>query len=518
MKKFLLTILACLAVVVAQAFPKALYVVIGDEVHRYNFGVAADLTFSDNGTKLHISGYSEVIDLTKVDYISLSAPNMPTITPTEQKQKMVDIVDRFYRKFNIRDYEETIFMIDHYIQNYEELSFDADRFFNLHDNSSRPLPKFMNAIREIARGNVGYAPAVRSSVELWQASDFFGEFVPDNSGNKWIKASPSSDHLEFRFPAPGGAVYSVKAVPSKEYTDWTELDFTGRVPRTITVTGAKDSRVLFTVVIENVINDQEKAIESTVTATVENLVAATKLAITDKKITELTTVALNGETLVTVSADIYGRDFTNYEKWRDDYNNMEDEYYDSSTGYWEDGDDFASDVIAPRVYFGKAEADIMGELQVKGHISQLKKLLDILDEDSYIGSHEEWDYNKNTCYFYDEDISSVERKAMYVNTYSDVAFFYDGTSAMQGYFSWDVNVDDDDSYYSDGYWDDNGNWIAYPHTYTYVYYELMPLLTFPDLTTFAVEDFFNRTDFNRLVNDYDRILDDYFRIVGRKRP
>ena len=509
MKKFLLTIIACIAVLAAQAFPKALYVVKGGQLYKYNFGVAADLNFFDNGTKLRVSGYNEVIELDKVDYISFSAPKVSTLTPSEQKQKMVDIADKFYRKFNIRDYEEAIFMCDHFVRKYNIYSFDADRYFNLHSGSSySPMHKYMTAVGKLAKGNIGYAPATRAAAELWQASDFYGVFVPDQSSHDWTKASPA-DYLELRFPAPDGSTYSVKAVPSAQYTDWTEVDFIGRVPRTITVTGSKGDRVLFTTTIENIINDQKKAIETIVKTTVNNLEVRVSNTITDTTITELTTVEVKGETVCTVSANVYGRDFTNYEKWKADFDNMTDEYYDPVTGYWMDGDDFACDVMAPRVFYGKSEVDLIGELQVKGRVSQLKKLVDVLNEDSYIGTQEEWDYNKNECRVWDDDPAVVERQAQYLNTYADVAFYYDHTTALQGYFSWDVDVDDDYSYYSDGYWDyAKDDWVEYGHTRIYVYHEIMPLLTFPDLTTFAVEDFFNETDFNLLVNDYDRLLDD----------
>ena len=58
---------AAAAVSAAFAFPQALYVKQGETVTKYNFGVARDLNFSNNGKTLTITGYRDVIDLDKVD-------------------------------------------------------------------------------------------------------------------------------------------------------------------------------------------------------------------------------------------------------------------------------------------------------------------------------------------------------------------------------------------------------------------------------------------------------------------
>ena len=523
MKKLTLSILALCAVMICQAFPKAFYIVNGTNVYKYNFGVAGSLNFDNANNRLVISGYNEVIDLTKIDYISFSVPKVTSMTQSAQKQKMIDIADKFYNKFNIKDYQDAIFMCDHFINKYGDLSFDADVYFNVNRTPApgkrSSLACYLDNLRKVMSGNVGYAPSMNSQNELWQASDFYGVFAPDAQNLRWTKVSTANDRLEFRFPSPDGETYYVKAVPSAEYTDWTEIDFTGRMPKTITVTGSKGSTVLWTSVIESKIDDQSKSADITVTTTVNNLKVTTINQIHNGFISDNTYVNVKGEDLLKAGVYVAGRDFTDYEKWEDDYNNMQPEYYDPTTGDWEDGDDFASDVIVPRVSYGNAFVDIMGELQVKGRVSNLKKLVDILSEDSDYMQREEWDYNKNECRVYDEDINVYERQAQYLNSYSDVAFYYDGDNEMQGYFNWDVDVDDSYSYLSDGYWDDKTNqYVQYQHTRTYVYYSTMPVLAFPDQTTIAIEDFFNRTDFNKLVSDYDRLIDDYYKIVGRPNP
>ena len=92
MKKFLLSIAALAITASAVAFPKALYVKKGDTFTKYNFGVAGDLQFSDNGRTLTITGYNEAINLDNIDYITFTAPTSSvSLTPDAQKDKLLAI-------------------------------------------------------------------------------------------------------------------------------------------------------------------------------------------------------------------------------------------------------------------------------------------------------------------------------------------------------------------------------------------------------------------------------------------
>lgn len=86
MKKTFLTILAAMSVIGVSALPKAVYVKQGDTYTKYNFGVAGDLRFSNVGKTLTITGYSETIDLDKIDYITFTAPVQQSLTPSEHKK------------------------------------------------------------------------------------------------------------------------------------------------------------------------------------------------------------------------------------------------------------------------------------------------------------------------------------------------------------------------------------------------------------------------------------------------
>ena len=66
-----------------------------------------------------------------------------------------------------------------------------------------------------------------------------------------------------------------------------------------------------------------------------------------------------------------------------------------------------------------------------------------------------------------------------------------------------INVDEKDLIYPE---------IVYTH-----YYNITPMLLFPDNTSFYMEDFFDSTSFTKLIDDYNEIIDTYLNITGQER-
>ena len=126
MKKLLLTLAAALTVAGAMAFPKALYVKKGNEVQKYNFGVAEDLVFSNGGRTLTITGYDEAINLDNIDYITFTAPVDETaITPNAQKDKLIQIGEKLNSIIDINELAEIVRMYDcFFIDQYDDMSYE----------------------------------------------------------------------------------------------------------------------------------------------------------------------------------------------------------------------------------------------------------------------------------------------------------------------------------------------------------------------------------------------------------
>ena len=94
----------------AAALPKAFYVKQGDKITKYNFGVAENLVFSDNGHTLSVRGYGQSVNLDEIDYISFTAPLAEALTPSEQKERMVKIGTKAYSAFDINDQADVLRM------------------------------------------------------------------------------------------------------------------------------------------------------------------------------------------------------------------------------------------------------------------------------------------------------------------------------------------------------------------------------------------------------------------------
>lgn len=537
------------------AFPKALYVKKGDTYTKYNFGVAENLKFSNDGKTLNITGYSEAIDLEAIDYITFTAPADNTaMTPSEQKEHLVEIGDNFYKYIEPIQHgnRDLVCMIDKFIREYQYYYLDP-MYYDVHgttdDTPATQLSSVIKSIGAIVKGDVSaIRTAQLNGVELYQCSDWFGVFkaVATPLESRWEKVS-DADYLEVRFPqtpvhdvngdgvidindrpadyTPGDFI--IKITTSDEYTDWTEIDFVGRVPKTITAVLSKDETTIATLVINPSINNTAKT-ASIITRLYTgvshelNLYVENTTIITNDYITSQVRCSFDNLELVNANAKVNGVNLTNYPNWKEDFDNTHDGYdnYDETTGNYEWIDGTRDPMIAHHFTYATGEANILGSrLYLSGKISYIGKLYDVLNEDSWIPDAERvWDDMKNTLTYINSDRSVVEKQVSHLNNYADIYFTYGNRAQVQGYITWDL-CEDSYSYETDSYWDDEKQeWIQKQHTSVHISYEAMPLITFPDLTSFPFEDYFNGTDFSRLVNDYNDILDQYYSISGNTRP
>ncbi len=176
-----------------------------------------------------------------------------------------------------------------------------------------------------------------------------------------------------------------------------------------------------------------------------------------------------------------------------------------------------------------------------------------------------------------ESVDTVQAGIDVLNDYFDASFYYDNDNKLQGYLTWDIYEDswesysydpeypDDTDYFGyiimDGhlvrvrhdydmvYNEEKGEWenkwkdwtydvsvynpetesydyesiavnaddVIHPETVTEMSYEARPLLTFPDQTSFAINIFFDKLSFKKLIDDVNEIVDSYFSITGAAR-
>ena len=529
MKKLIISLTAIICCLAANAitFPQALYVKKGDVYTKYNFGVAGDLKFGNGGHTLSITGYEETINLDEIDYITFNAPVDATgMSPAKSKERMIQIGEELNSKVNINDQADIVRMVDQFVRVYSGYNLDP-KYYDVHNNATvTNLSAILKSVGEVAKGNAGaIVKATQNGVELYQISDYYGVFVANTTNYEWEKVS-DADYIEMRYPTDWGTC-KVTLSQSAEYTDWTEVDFVGRIPHTITVVGSIDSVEKFKVVMTSEINNDAKSAQVKLSVTMQNgYQVDNEMAIYDTLITDAVKLSVNGETLITSNNYLHGQELTNYDNWKEDFENSEShDYYDETLGYWVYVPATTDSMLVAHVNYINSVTDILGKLQVKGHMASPSKIYDSFEQDSYLEeSLEFWDESTNTMTLCGDNIDVIRNQALVLNNYADVAFYYDGTNQMQGYLAVDVSeeIDDYKSYIDSHYVfnEETGLWeevpLENPYWEQYMYIELQPLLVFPDMTSFAIEDYFTATSFETLVNDYNAIIDTYYTISGNE--
>lgn len=469
MKKYLIaSLIALTAAGNASAFQKAIYVKEGDTYTKYNFGVAGDLLFTDGGKTLRITGYSEAIDLDKIDYITFTAPvDDAAMTPSEQKQKMIDIATEVNAMIDINDYADLLRMYDiFFINRWDEVNprtayvnyYLPSEYWDVH----RKAGEIIDAASQIAKGNVAAVRTLKAeAIDLYKASDYFGVYTANDLKKAWEKTA-DADYLEIRFNAEDGDPYSVKLQCSKEFTTWETSDFKGELPATMTIGVKKGNTELAQISISSKLV-QDKSIDMTVDFTAANLHVVNTLAVNNDRIDDNVAVTLNGKHLTKADSRIYGKNLC-------DYNVMKPAVKEAIHYHDAEGNCLGDDPtqLFAHIFRASTEVDLIGKLQAKGKAFGFQTLYDELNEDEDDG-YDSYNYKDKdgwTTYsrgfvekadnemviICNDDLKSIERKVNVLNNYCDASFYYDGAKQLQGFLSFDVREDNED--YTN-YWGDD---------------------------------------------------------------
>lgn len=584
MKKLAILTLVLAGTLSAMAMPKAFYVKQDGVYTKYNFGVAGDLKFSKDGKTLTVTGYSEAIDLDKIDYITFDAPiDDLALTPSQQKNKMVEIGEKVNSMVDINDNAELVRMNYQFFgTGWEDettwewhdapCEFDVpEEYWDVHRNARDMIA----AALRMAKGNPAAARVFKSrAADLYKAADYFGIYTANYDKEEWEKIA-DAEYLEIRFRAADADNYVVRLVCSDDFTTWTTKDFDGQMPAKMTVTFLKGKDTLATAVIDTRLV-QDKSIDMTLHFDANGYVVDNTMKVTNAGIDDTVNVTVKGEYLCKAVARVDGWHLLDYTELYDAAKAME-ETYDEQTGRYEDGDPHPMMAHFTRA---NADVDVIGMLQAKGKIFGLSKIYDALEQDidyewcEELDSWTEGKFLKNDNGVYSlarNDKGVIENHATYLNNYTDVSFYYDGNKQLQGFFAWDTDedsysydpwYDENSGYRTSGYinykgylkgvrrdvnwdwdyvneteiitvsdwyydsYDDEGNWnkvtvneddVLFPQTLRKIEYETMPVLVFPDMTSFALEDFFDEDSFSRLIDDYNDIIDTYLDLTGQER-
>lgn len=536
MKRLAFLVLTVLALVpVWAAGPRAIYVKEADGYHKYSFGVAGDLKFSEDGKTLYVSGYDAGIKLANVEHISFDMPVGGQMSSTQHKDRILEIGDELYSKINVNDAADVLgFMAE-----YSNLYFcDQDEIFadfkanhpDLFDDDEEydyraPLNKLINSMGDMAKGNFAAVRAMGAVyTDLFTKNDLTGVFEADVNQRKWKKISDAG-YFELRFKGPAmGKNYTFRIEASEDYTQWAEAlklkdydgsiltyNVTGRVPRHISCHVKMQNTVIFNTDIDFELNQENKSLDMNLVADFANIKIDNVLAIRNTSANDDLTISIKGEKVITNTVRLKGSELLNVQGWADDMQGVLD-YYDEYYGeyyYTVDG----RSVVRK---FGSVvtDTDILGKLQVKGHVANYDKSYD--DMERYLQENDEAfsvdiNRNKNLLTLTYGSEQSMNKIVEILNNYSDASFYYDHGYQPQGFVIWNVEEDIwDDGYTVTGYWDEQTNtWVDLGGSYQQreIDYITLPYLTFADGSSFAFDSkYFTGNNFRKFVNDADDIV------------
>lgn len=573
MKKILLTLAAAVICGSAPAFNQALYVKKGDSFSKYNFRVAGDLKFIDKGTRLQVSGYQDIIDLADIDYISFNAPAIEgSLTPYAQKQKMIEIGEAVNNLVDQKNVGDLLRMIDAFLNHHEA----GDKTF--HPASEFEVPQeywdvhnefraIMKSADALAKGNPAMIRTLRAkALNLYKASDYFGVYTANTQNHIWEKTSPA-DYLEIRFKGYDGTDYSLRLDCSNDCSFWETADFKGEFPSTMTFTFKVGSiKIAEMVMTSKLVKDESISINTLFTASKYKV--EDSLNITNRLLTDNVKVYVNGQESIVANSTLNGANLVKYDIMKDDIKEAT-HYHDADDNCC--GED--PERLISHFYRARTDVDVLGMLQAKAQCNNFPLLYDITnDEDLYdiarIG-YPIKDINSDksviSVWYSDYELNNNNDKlTRYLNDYADAQFFYDGKPGLQGFLAFEnqevyydsilseyndygyiitdnrlISVsrssywNDETQTYEDNVWsyfgpvivDGQKEWrhikvdekdVIHPAKIRYTEMEVTPLLTFPDMTTYAFEDFFDENSFSDLINDYEEIIKTYEKITGQE--
>lgn len=473
MKKFLLPVAAALMAAGCYAFPKALYVKKGDSFTKFNFGVAEDLRFSEDGRYLNITGYNETIDLDAIDYITFTAPVSTTaLTPDAQKERLISIADKV-NEMAVPEKEADMIGLfgDFFIDGGDEetsqgwvwhrpvCEYAWPEGFWTEKNSADAITGLMKAVSSAVSldCNTG-APLMASALNVYRFADYTGVFTANHSNNSWTKTA-NADYLELRYvrylnPRISGH-YAVRLEASDDYWTFDTSDFNSRVPRKLTLTFWKnDTRLATTTIDFDIVQNQHIYADIILKSNVTE--SRISIKITDSAIESKTISYVEGKYLNDSYAKIDGFGFMDYDMMKADYNAARD-YEDETTWETVEGD---HERLNRHFVKATAETDIINELQgfgvlfdYKGYRNARELAATYIDSEDLVypdgAVRRSWPvYNLgiengiiNTAESKEENHIALIN---YLNRKSDIQFAYDKTGKTQGFVTWEVRDKIDD--------------------------------------------------------------------------
>ncbi len=215
--------------------------------------------------------------------------------------------------------------------------------------------------------------------------------------------------------------------------------------------------------------ESSKSLQAVASCTIANLKVTSTTSITNNKISDNQTIAIDGTTLLWTEFAVDGNHFT-------DIKHFEEKVAESNSEEYEEEEDEIN--LRDYITSTSGKVNIMGNVQ----ISYEAKL------DSYFDNLDAFDYDS-------EDKQSVQEYCDAWNKSYNIKFFYSGTDVEQGNLKMQPVLED--------------SWETF-NGRTYEEWGVQPVIVFgADGTSFAFEDYFNQDKFASTDSQLESLLDKY---------
>ena len=299
--------------------------------------------------------------------------------------------------------------------------------------------------------------------------------VYDPGRYKWSRTEESNDVI-FRFTGPTGETCEARLSASgsasnfefsyddDDYYYSEEYVFRFSIPRNLTFTLTQGRGTLANAKVETRIDYDGHNYSASVDATAANISVKVNTEGNDSKITENSTVAVNGQVLVGTAAELTGKNLCNVDRI---VNNLPDDLDEGFLTRW-----FTS---------AQAKVNVMDKVQAYADVKFNNSFCDIDETWGY------WDYNTR-----EQARAEAERVADVFNKNIDAKIRYNNTKTDQALIRFEPQLDE---------------WSYYGWEYI-----VEPVLYFPqDETSYRFNDYF-KSGFRSLTNQWNNLVKSYQRL------
>ena len=439
----------------------------------------APLFVACSGEELPASG-----DNSGVNYVP---ENPSSLTPGEHKSKLEDIAVEFINYFNPADTEEIIRVIaslGEYLEDFE-VDYDYDYYATNLINEIRVGAKNMSI-----SNFTNFATRATESIVI-DINDpdmnILAGYKYEYKNREWIETKISDSHRTIIQWDDAVAELSWGNTKRQEWDiDCEDLGVVVYVPESINFTLKIGSVEHLSIDIQPNITNAKTLAPSVEVSLYGGYVLSSYFKANSKGLEAQKSIKKNGKTLLNGNAIVSINDMTDPDNWVYEYY---DEEFDEYEQY-----------LAPEWYFeenvksGELRLDILN-LSIVG-AGDFKSLLEEIDE--IYDSYDPWE-----GYRYNETIGKKQATEYcnLINKKAYLALIYNDTNEHIAQVTMQVTKYD----CWDWYYDENWDWIEYEYTY----YDVEPIILFPDGSKYAFETYFTERAFRNLIDTAEELAETF---------